>query len=242
MKRPVIGVMPLYDEEKESYWMLPSYLKGIVEAGGIPIILPLINDSEAIKQLVESLDGFLLTGGQDVNPELYGERASSLCGKPLLARDTLEEFVIKYALEADKPILGICRGLQILNAVLGGTLYQDIPTQVNEGKTIVHQQEKPYDTPIHAIHIEKNSLLYDLYQQECVLVNSLHHQGIKTLAKSLHCEALAEDGIVEAAFMPGKKFVHALQWHPEYMLEVDEPSRKLFQSFVTHCVKLRKLS
>ena len=123
MEKPIIGVTPLWDEEKKSYWMLPGYLEGVKEAGAIPVILPLTTNGADIAQLVDLCDGFLFTGGQDVDPQLYGEAMEPFCGELCPARDALEQELLRQALERDKPILGICRGIQFLNAALGGTLY-----------------------------------------------------------------------------------------------------------------------
>lgn len=129
MEKPIIGVTPLWDEEKKSYWMLPGYLEGVKEAGAIPVILPLTTNGADIAQLADLCDGFLFTGGQDVDPQLYGEAMEPFCGELCPARDALEQELLRQALERDKPILGICRGIQFLNAALGGTLYQDLPTE-----------------------------------------------------------------------------------------------------------------
>ena len=120
MEKPIIGVTPLWDEEKNSYWMLPGYLEGVKEAGAIPVILPLTTNGADIAQLVDLCDGFLFTGGQDVDPQLYGEAMEPFCGELCPARDALEQELLRQALERDKPILGICRGIQFLNAALGG--------------------------------------------------------------------------------------------------------------------------
>ena len=124
--KPIIGVTPLFDSEKDSVWMLPGYLEGITAAGGIPIILPLYSDSGDIKKCSELCDGFLFTGGQDVSPEIYGEEKTEFCGETSELRDTLESTLLKIAIDENKPVLGICRGLQFINAALGGTLYQDL--------------------------------------------------------------------------------------------------------------------
>lgn len=127
---PLIGVVPLVDEGRDSYWMLPGYFEGILEAGGAPVMLPLTDGPEVLARLVSSCDGILVTGGQDVSPELYGEQgadAVTLCGELCAARDKMESALIPLAVRGDVPVLGICRGIQVINAVLGGTLWQDLP-------------------------------------------------------------------------------------------------------------------
>lgn len=232
MEKPMIGIIPLYDETKESYWMLPSYMKGIEEAGGIPIMLPLTTSIEIIQQLAEQFDGFLFTGGHDVNPELYGEKVEQTCGAICHERDIMEERLLNEVLRLDKPVFGICRGLQLINVLLGGTLYQDIPTQFQADKLIMHQQKPPYTRPVHSVSIEKGSMLEKLIHTESLMVNSYHHQGIKELASSLETAAIAEDGLIEAFTMPNKKFALAVQWHPEFSYQEDDYSFRLFSEFV----------
>jgi putative glutamine amidotransferase len=233
MQKPIIGVVPLYDETKESYWMLPGYMKGIEEAGGIPVMLPLTTDKATILTLADTFDGFLFTGGQDVNPRLYGEQAQSVCGTLCEERDLMEAILFERAVALDKPIFGICRGIQLFNALLGGTLYQDLPSQYQCEKQIVHKQNPPYDQPVHMVAIEKDSPLFTILKEEAILVNSYHHQGIKELAEQLACAATAEDGLIEAVTMPGKRFVLAVQWHPEFIYHKDDKNMALFKEFVS---------
>lgn len=232
-KKPMIGLVPLYDDEKESYWMLPGYMTGLEEAGAIPVMMPLTDDEQIITQLVDTLDGFLLTGGHDVNPALYGEEPVTECGMPCTPRDKMESLLLKAALEADKPIFGICRGIQFLNAWLGGTLYQDLPSQHPGG--LEHHMLPPYDVPAHEVLVEMDSPLYKLLEKETLEVNSYHHQAIKTLAPGLKAMAVSTDGLVEAVWMPDKRFVIATQWHPEFSYRVNDSSRKLFGAFVAAC-------
>ncbi len=233
MKKPVIGVVPLYDDEKESLWMLPGYMDGITEAGGIPIMLPLTADKDVIRQLLDTVDGILLTGGHDVSPEIYGEEKlddSLVCNK---ARDSMEKELLKQALEKDIPILGICRGIQFINAYLGGTLYQDLGKPHHS--EIEHHQKPPYDVPAHEVNVLADTGLYRLLNADKISVNSYHHQAIKEASDVLKVMAVSEDGLTEAVELPGKKFVWALQWHPEYSYKVDNNSRLIFKEFVNNC-------
>ena len=214
---PIIGVTPLWDAERKSVWMLPDYLDGIRAAGGIPVVLPLeMSDADA-DQIVETCDGFLFTGGQDVGscPE----------------RDALETLVLSKALPSDKAILGICRGLQFINVFLGGTLWQDLPSQ--HPSEIVHRQGKPYGAPTHTVTLSGD--LSTLLGKETLEVNTLHHQAAKDLGENLEMMAVAPDGIIEAARMVNKRFVWAVQWHPEYMFKTDADSLAIFSCFVRHC-------
>ncbi|WP_088034232.1 gamma-glutamyl-gamma-aminobutyrate hydrolase family protein [Evansella clarkii] len=236
-KKPMIGVLPLYDSEKESYWVLPGYMKAIEEAGGIPVMLPLTSDIHTIKTLASSFEGFLFTGGQDVNPELYGEKEEEFCQETCSDRDIMENLLFEEILVLDKPVFGICRGLQIINVLLGGTLYQDLHAQfdLREGG---HKQKHPYHEPMHRILIEKESPLYELMGgRESLMVNSLHHQGVKKISPKLTQAAYSEDGLAEAAYMPGKTFVFAVQWHPEFNFHKDPCSFRLFQAFTAACLE-----
>lgn len=230
MKKPMIAVSPLYDKERESYWMLPGYMQGIVQSGGIPVMLPLTTDADMIRTLAGQFDGFLLTGGQDVSPCLYGEEKTPRCGEICPARDEMEQLLLQSVLSLNKPVLGICRGIQLLNASLGGTLYQDLPTETDSD--LEHHQTPPYEKPIHRVRIKENTPLHTLLKCENLAVNSYHHQAIKELSPRLTAMAVAEDGLVEAVYMPGKRFVWAVQWHPEFSYQTDENSEKILQAFV----------
>lgn len=210
--------------------MLPGYFKGIEEAGGLPVMLPLTTDGVALGQLVQELDGLLLTGGQDVSPLLYGEEPLPECGAACLERDEMESLLLAAALKENKPILGICRGIQFLNAALGGTLHQDLPTQWPSG--VEHHQTPPYNRPVHQVSIQRGSPLHRLLGVEQLAVNSYHHQAVKTLAPRLEVMATSEDGLVEAVFLPECPFVWAVQWHPEFSFEIDPRSRKIFHAFL----------
>ncbi len=228
--KPIVGIMPLWDETKDSIWMLPGYMDGIAQAGAIPIIFPLTNDEDALSQLIRICGGILFTGGQDVSPALYGEKPLdglvSCCEK----RDEMEKSVLKISLELDKPMLGICRGIQFINAALGGTLYQDLPTQ--HPSNIGHCQHAPYDVPMHSIELTKGSPLHKCLDVEILHVNSYHHQAVKNPAPVLEVMAYSPDGLAEALYMPSQKFLWAVQWHPEFSYKTDIRSRKIFQAFV----------
>lgn len=231
MKKPMIGVTPLWDAERQSVWMLPDYLDGIKAAGGLPVVLPLEMSEEDANQVVETCDGFLFTGGQDVSPVLYGmkDATGTIVASP--ERDKTETLLLSKALQADKAVLGICRGLQFINVFLGGTLWQDLPSQ--HPSEIVHRQGKPYGVPSHQVQLSGN--LKSLLGKDILEVNTLHHQAVKDLGKGLTAMAIAPDGIIEAAQMSGKRFVWAVQWHPEYLFRTDLDSLAIFSCFVEHC-------
>lgn len=229
--KPMIGVTPLWDAARQSVWMLPDYLEGIKAAGGLPVVLPLEMSEEDANQVVETCNGFLFTGGQDVSPVLYGmkDATGTIVASP--ERDKMETLLLTKALHADKAVLSICRGLQFINVFLGGTLWQDLPSQ--HPSEIVHRQCKPYDVPSHQVKLSGN--LKSLLSKDILEVNTLHHQAVKDLGKGLTAMAIAPDGIVEAVQMLGKRFVWAVQWHPEYLFRTDKDSLAVFSCFVEHC-------
>lgn len=181
MRKPMIAVVPLVDEARESYWMLPGYFRGISEAGGIPVMLPLTADTADLTQLADAFDGFLFTGGHDVSPSCYGMEKLPYCRDCCPDRDAMEGALVPLVLTRDKAVLGICRGLQFLNAALGGTLYQDLPTE--HPSLVIHSQQPPYDQPSHDVAVTPASPLFALTGGETAWVNSCHHQGIRDLVR-----------------------------------------------------------
>jgi putative glutamine amidotransferase len=214
--------------------MLPGYMDGITGAGGLPLLLPLTTDEAVLKQIAGICAGFLFTGGHDLSPSLYGE-APAFCGPVCEVRDTMEKILFSLAvLEQHKSALGICRGIQLFNVLLGGTLYQDIPAQFTES-TLSHQPPPPYNRVAHQVRIESGSPLHEVLGVASLGVNSCHHQGIAKLAPELIPMARAEDGLIEGVCMKDQPFVWAVQWHPEMALG-EENSQKLFRAFVAACL------
>jgi putative glutamine amidotransferase len=231
--KPLIGIVPLWDDERDSLWMLPGYMKGIEAAGALPVMLPLSSGRAALKRFAAVFDGFLFTGGHDIFPGLYGEEKTGRCGPVCGERDIMESILFEEGVLAlNKSALGICRGIQLFNVLLGGTLYQDIPSELTGALT--HVQEPPYDIPAHTVEAEGGTPLYELVQKSVIPVNSYHHQGIKTLSSRLRAMARSGDGLVEAVYMPERRFVWAVQWHPEFS-PADETSKAIFGAFVTSC-------
>ena len=229
--KPVIGVMPLWDENKDSIWMLPGYMDGIMQAGGLPVMFPFSADAQEIDQLVDMCDGFLFTGGHDVCPDLYNEIPLEGLIVSCRKRDVMESIVLEKAIEKDKPVLGICRGIQFINAFLGGTLYQDLPTQ--HPSEISHRQAAPYDRPSHNVSIVKGSPLHDALALESLPVNSCHHQAVKDVAPGFKVVATAPDGVIEAIEGFPQYNILAVQWHPEYFAQQgDAQWIKIFEDLV----------
>ena len=230
MNKPVIGVLPLFDNEKESYWMLPRYYRGLQAAGAIPVMLPLHAEEDAA-QLVELFDGLLFPGGQDVDPALYGEEMLDCCKEIQRDRDSMETAVLQEAMARNLPILGICRGLQFINAALGGTLWQDLLVQRPGSRC--HRMERPYDRTEHSVSLTGPLAL--AYGTNSLGVNSCHHQGVKTLAACLEPMAVSDDGLIEAFYHPGQSFLWAVQWHPEFAWRNDPAAASIFEAFVSAC-------
>ena len=231
--KPVIGLVPLVDDEKESLWMLPGYMEGIWQAGGLSLMLPLVTGEADLSRLFDRVDGLLLTGGHDVSPALYGETAQPACGAVSPERDAMESVLLRLAIERDRPVLGICRGLQFLNAALGGTLWQDLPTL--RPSPVNHHQAPPYDRPAHGVRVMEGTPLSLAVGAGDLAVNSYHHQGVRDLSPRLSPMAVSEDGLIEALFLPERRFVWGVQWHPEFSFRADPASRAIFRAFVSAC-------
>ena len=229
MRKPIIGVTPSVDEEHHRCLVQPGYLESIQRSGGLPLMLPLTDCDEDIARFVEICDGFLFVGGPDIEPWRYGQKLLPECGPQNIQRDALEWKLMKAALAADKPILGVCRGIQVLNTVLGGTLYQDIPSQY-ETELCHSMPEPPYNRMAHPFRVVEGTPLADFPIPEGV--NSRHHQAILDLAPGLEIMAYAADGIIEAVRMPEKHFVWAVQWHPEAFWEEEGMNLQLFQALI----------
>lgn len=229
----VIGLVPLMDAARDSLWMLPGYMDGVAAAGGLPLMLPLTADEDDLDRACVLCDGFLFTGGQDVSPRVYGQTPLPQCGETCPRRDAMESGLLRRAMALDKPVLGICRGIQFINAALGGTLWQDLPTQ--RPSDIRHQQSPPYDAPAHAVSLIPDAPLARLLGTDELAVNSYHHQAVRDLAPALRPMAFSPDGLVEAAYHPGQRFLWAVQWHPEFAWKRSEDALAIFRAFVAAC-------
>lgn len=208
----LIAVTPDYLEEKNLVTIKHEYFDLVRRNGAIPVLLPFIESEEAIDLYIEKFDGFLITGGADLSPRLYGEDKLEACGFPIDRRDSLEYKLIRRLYEKDKPVLGICRGLQIMNVALGGSLYQDLKSQV-DSKILHSPKEFIYDLS-HLVINEENSLFSKIFDDN-FYVNSMHHQAVKDLACGLKVGQRANDGVIEGIYAPDKKFFAGIQWHLE---------------------------
>ncbi|MGM9774778.1 MAG: gamma-glutamyl-gamma-aminobutyrate hydrolase family protein [Candidatus Egerieousia sp.] len=235
--KPVIGVSGYIDGTTACVGM--TYIKSVREAGGVPFVIPVTTDMSQIEDILNSIDGLVMSGGEDFDPQLYGEQPLRQLGEVVPDRDKFDISLIKRAVERGIPLLGICRGEQGLNIALGGTLYQDIPSQVPTN--LKHSQKAPRNYGSHAIKIDKNSLVYNLLQVDSISVNSYHHQAVKDVAPGLKVVAVAPDGVVEAIEKPGDKKIVGVQFHPEgFVYSGDMRFLPFFKNLVNEAAKYSK--
>ncbi len=235
MKKPVIGLTPSHNTENDDISMRPTYIRALEAAGALSFVLPLEASKEDFIQLSSLCQGFLFTGGPDPHPFLWGEEIHKNCGPVSVKRDQMELNLLSIAMEQKKPVLGICRGAQMLNIGLGGDIYQDIDSQYRSAFPIAHTQPLHYRHPSHHVDVKKNTLLASFGDDTSIQVNSCHHQAIRRLAPGLIAGGVASDGIVEEIELPDYPFLVGVQWHPEYLWETDPCARNLFQAFVDAC-------
>ena len=232
LTRTLIGVTASLKENGAQSCGL-EYLSALTGCGAMPVVLPVTEDEELLRAYVQALDGFVFTGGGDVDPMLFGQWQRPACGSITPLRDAHELALARLLARERKPVLGICRGVQVLNVALGGTLYQDIDTEVSS-EHIAHRQKQPFSYVSHPVDVVPGTLLHRVLGTERVMVNSLHHQAIHRPGAWKVC-ALAPDGLVEAAELPGHPFFLGVQWHPEQLQQRDAASWALFSAFVDAC-------
>lgn len=225
MKKPIIGIASSKNAQGKID-MSQHYLNSVWEAGGVGVFLAYTQDEQKLAEYADVFDGFLFSGGVDVDPARYGEQISHASVEIDQDRDAFELALYRHVRPTGKPILGICRGIQVLNVAEGGTLYQHI-----EG----HRQDKPGEQRAQKVLIYKDSMLHRLTGEREILTNTFHHQNVKVLASVLEADAQSEDGYIEAAHMPGHAFYLAVQWHPEIYRTEDPAMQKVFAAFVDAC-------
>ncbi len=240
MKRPVIVLTPARMKmeapfENGEYNYTNSYnTDAILRNGGLPVLPPLLDEEQAL-ELIERADGLLMTGGADIDPAMYGEVKLDCCGDIEYARDASDVALMKAALKLKKPILCICRGMQLANVVFGGTMYQDIPTQFND--KVKHSDYANFAHGVHNVKIVEGTPLHKLLGKDVVLTNALHHQGVKDIAPGVVPMGYTEDGLLESWYYDSKdQWIRAYQWHPEMMVEYREHNL-LIEDFINRCRK-----
>ena len=209
-----------------------AYVDAVLKAGGMPVMLPSGLAEDDVAAVLAAVDGVMLPGGGDVHPSFYQEPLSEQIIQVDLARDQIETTIVRIAVERRLPLLGICRGLQVLNVALGGTLWADVLSQ-KPGR-IAHDFDQTYPRQYraHSVEVEQGSLLAQVLGCTETAVNSLHHQGIKALAPDLRSTAIAPDGLIEGVEIPGHPFAVGVQWHPEWLVDESVPMMNLFNRFV----------
>lgn len=241
MSKPIIALTPGHNLDTQDVFLRPTYLKAIAAAGAVPVMLPLEASPDDYRQMAEMFDGFLFTGGPDAHPFLFGEDTCQGCGSVSPKRDSMELALLSHVMKTGKPILGICRGIQIINIGLGGTIYQDISSQYYEpmekktGFFPAHRQPFGYELPSHTVSLAPGSRLAQISGCQSIKVNSMHHQAVKDPAPGLTVCGTASDGLIEAVEMPDYPWLTAVQWHPEYLWERDPAAAALFSCFVKAC-------
>lgn len=225
----VVIAMPRMSTDPEPTVAQSKYMESLARAGAGMRWVELSDPEQAVQDAL-TCDGLLLPGGGDMDPKFYGQARIPACGEPNLLRDAAEPLLLRAFLAADKPVLGICRGIQIMNAVLGGDLYQDI-------KPFEHLPHNGHWVKVHTVTVRRGTLLSRILGQDTVLVNSQHHQAVDRVAPGFTLAALSEDGIVEAIEKPDARFCLGVQWHPEWLSDADPAMQGLFDAFVNACSK-----
>jgi len=240
--RPLIGIttqtLQAIDGIPEglphSVVMNQRYYHATATAGAAPVLIPLLDDADVLRTIYDRMDGILIPGGVDVDPTAFGEKPHERLGRIDPARDRVELQLVKWAVEDHKPVLGLCRGLQVINVALGGTLYQDLEAEYPNA--IKHDYFPTYgferDYLAHEVALEAGSRLQHALVADRIPVNSMHHQGIKVLGRGLAASATAPDGLIEAAEALGDSFLVGVQWHPEVFECTDPNTERLFDDFI----------
>lgn len=238
-KRPIIGISGsmiidqggMFPGYKRSY-VNNDYVKAVINAGGIPLIIPMNMDDEIIEAQINMVDGLILSGGHDIDPLLFNEEPHQKLGGIYPDRDRFDFLIIKKAMGKKMPILGICRGHQVINVANGGSLYQDL--SLIDGCYIKHNQGELSDVKTHTISIEKNSVLNQILG-DVTCCNSFHHLAVNKVAPGFKVVARSKDGVIEAIERIEKPLVMGIQWHPEMLAGVDENMLNIFKYFIKEC-------
>lgn len=209
----LIGLTAALDDNVQRSLLNLDYTQSVLRGGALPLVLPICTDEKALDAMFDAVDALVFTGGADVAPSLYGEEKLPFCGELCPDRDQMEIHLLRRALNEGKPFLAICRGFELFNIILGGTLYQDIAQQMSD--EIYHPRYETPRTKVHGMNVVKGSLLHTVTGLDTFEVNSRHHQGVKTVGKGLVVSATAPDGLVEGLELPDHPLAFGIQWHPE---------------------------
>ncbi|MCI0437247.1 MAG: gamma-glutamyl-gamma-aminobutyrate hydrolase family protein [Gemmatimonadetes bacterium] len=225
------------DDVPHSWIMSSRYFDALTWAGAVPWMVPLLEEEDVLRAMYDRMDGVFLAGGVDVDPLTYGTPKVDACGRTDSDRDRVEILLARWALADGKPVLGVCRGLQVINVAQGGSLYQDLaaelPGSIKHDYYPTQGFERSYRA--HAVRIAEGSLLHDAFASDEASVNSMHHQGVRALGKDLRAVAWSSDGLVEAIEADGPAWFVGVQWHPEALIETCYVTRRLLRAFVDAC-------
>lgn len=235
MRRPMIGVTSSKDNENRRIFIHHAYMEMLEKAGAMPVLLPITDDEAMIEQMLDTFDGFVISGGGDMDSAWWGEELHMLAAGLNPLRDRMEIMLIRKLHERDIPTFGICRGEQVMNVALGGTLVQDIPSQVTD--PIIHRDVPRQYEVSHTVQVKEGTLLAQIIGSGEKGVNTLHHQAVREAATCLNVAAVSADGVIEAVEDPSKKFFLGVQWHPERLGPENEDAMRLFAYFCNMCKK-----
>lgn len=238
MPKPLIGITCGLRQAANGsafYGIQPAYVRSIERAGGLPVVIPPTPDEDALRAIYTRMDGVVIAGGGDIDPAFYGMTGDGLVHDVNRDRDVTEIDVARWAASDDKPLLGICRGCQVVNVALGGSLYRDIAVEYPGVNGIDHDLfgKYPRSHPAHPVQIDPGTRLASILADTQPAVNSLHHQALRDVPPNLVIAAHSPDGVIEAVEMPVARFLVAVQWHPEEMTEQSETMRRLFAAFIS---------
>lgn len=237
-KKPIIGISSsiiidqggMFPGYKRTY-VNKDYVDAVIKNGGLPIIIPFNEDREITKQLVNHIDALILSGGHDVAPFNYGEEPQQKLGEIFPERDKFDYLLLSEGKKKGIPILGICRGLQVINTYEGGTLHQDL-SYIDTVPVYKHSQGHSPELKTHSVKISENSHLYEIFGTHEIRVNSFHHQTLKKVAENYNVTAQAKDGVIEAIECKNYPFLVGVQWHPEMLFKVHDDMNRLFSVFI----------
>lgn len=234
--KPVIGITAAYDYEKGISTLKEDYYEAVISCGAVPIIIPATAIESVWDDYLDICDGLIFSGGPDIDSTYFGKPNMPCANEISPIRDSMEIFLAQKAIARDMPILGLCRGIQVINIAAGGSIFQDIYAENNtEKKLIKHSQQAPRWFQIHDVTIQADTCLHSIFNRENLKVNSFHHQAVSEVAPNFVVNAYAEDGIIEAISLESKKFVLGVQWHPENLWRKDKTHLKLFERLVSVC-------
>ncbi|MBO7503549.1 MAG: gamma-glutamyl-gamma-aminobutyrate hydrolase family protein [Clostridia bacterium] len=238
MKKVLIAVTPGLSQGEGRYYTSAAYFDALEACGAIPVLVSMKPEESDFEEVAKRVDGFLFSGGNDVSPDEYGQNMRIGCGEVQPERDRAELGYFRAAVRLDRPVLAICRGIQLINVAAGGTLYQDIPGEyrAEDGAArLLHSQHSPANVATQYVNVSNPSRLYGFVKEERIMVNSHHHQAVDRVGEGFVVTARADDGIIECIEKTDMSFCVGVQWHPEHLWQKDPKQKAIFEAFVKAC-------